>query len=140
MPIIFDHDMKNYVDVADQRVIKKYNGGAIYLPRGMGIRQEEYEGEGFSDLVSSVGSFLKDNKDAISAGTSALSNIASTAVGIAKGVEEVKNIQALRQQNIKRKEIKESDLDSSVDMTDQELIDRIRARGKKTEGKGFKIL
>ena len=57
------------------------------------------KGEGISDLISGITNFVGQNKDAIGAlgsVTGAISNVAKTGIDIAKGVQEVENLKALR--------------------------------------------
>ena len=105
MPIVFQHDMGNYVSKQDIRNLRRANGKAIYLPNGKGLQyynkfqDVEVNGDGFMDVIGSIASVFRDNKDTISAlgsAAQAAGQVASTVTQAVKGAEEINNIKALR--------------------------------------------
>jgi CRISPR/Cas system CMR-associated protein Cmr5 small subunit len=86
MPTILKQDFRKYIPKEELRIQRKYGGSigkAIYLPRGVGIK----------DLFS----FFNSHKDNIRAITDTVSNLSNTAHSIGKvttdtlkGIEEIK--------------------------------------------------
>lgn len=108
MPAVFRSDLHKYVDKNDIRMLRKYQGKAIYLPDHLGAGymrkygDVEIQGDGFMDTISnffkpanSFVGFMKDNKGAIGDVLSLASKAAKPIITTAVGIEQVK---ALREQ------------------------------------------
>jgi len=158
MPIVFQHDMGNYVSKQDIRNLRRANGKAIYLPGGKGLQyynkfqDVEVNGDGFMDVIGSIASVFRDNKDTISAlgsAAQAAGQVASTVTQAVKGAEEINNIKALRRKMEESRKGKalylpgEKDGDGLISLKtpvisngkDSEVAKRIAKMGK-----GFKIM
>jgi hypothetical protein len=55
------------------------------------------QGKGFVEGLSTIGSFIGNNASAIGAVTGAIGSLATTGVNIAKGVNEIKNMEAMNE-------------------------------------------
>jgi hypothetical protein len=97
--MVTECNISDYVDAEDLLTMRKY-GASIFLPRGTSIYLPDgREGGSFTDMISSVSSFINNHKDAISTVGSvadSLTKVANVGINIAKGVQEVENLKALR--------------------------------------------
>jgi hypothetical protein len=165
MPIVFPHDLHNYVTKQDIRNLCRSNGKAIYLPDGKELQcynkfqDVEVNGDGFMDVIGSVANVIKDNKDTISAlgsAAQAAGQIASTVTQAVKGVEEINTIKALRKKMEEESRSKKKKGDALYLPDDRHkdgglfisLKTPVVSRGRESEitkkiakiGKGFKIM
>jgi hypothetical protein len=104
MSMVTGCNISDYVDAEDLLTMRKY-GASIFLPRGTSIYLPQ-EGGSFTDMISSVSSFINNHRDAISTVGSvadSLTKVANVGINIAKGVQEVENLKALRAAKLAKK-------------------------------------
>jgi hypothetical protein len=104
MSMVTECNISDYVDAEDLLTMRKY-GASIFLPRGASVYLPQ-EGGSFTDMISSVSSFINNHKDAISTVGSvadSLTKVANVGINIAKGVQEVENLKALRAAKLVKK-------------------------------------
>ena len=63
MSMVTECNLSDYVDAQDLLTMRKYYGGSVYLSKGNSIFLPQ--GGSFTDMISSVSSFVNYNKDAI---------------------------------------------------------------------------
>ena len=143
--MITDANMCEYEDKEQLLTRRKY-GSSIYLPRGYSIYLPQKGGDGITDVMSNIAQFVGNNKDVINAGLDTASKVAKLGIDISKGVEEVKNLKAMRQRKEGSglyPEYSLSDLGSSVTRStgakkknkqQKTLVEKIAS------GSGFEIL
>src|SRR6266853_2704947 len=126
----------DYTKVGNGVFLNPYSGGKYTHPYYKHNKHKSHDGDGFADIFSSVGNFLKNNigniADAASAATS-IANVIKTAKEIKKGDEELYELKRIKGEVSQKSPHNLQNKARKFTKAELEIMDKIR------KGEGIKI-